>query len=160
MNKNLEIKLIKMEKILDEDFSFIDLLCIEKKDKNVCFDNCKSEIDFYYKLKQQYDYLRFAEIMFWIEEDTFREKQIYISMYNIQNPEEYLCIGEVEPYPLIINKKDGIVSIVLNEPGLDCDIREYCGLEEFMNKYVLGEKYLEIGSDDEWFEFIKEHNII
>lgn len=39
-------------------------------------------------------------------------------------------------------------------------MKEYTEFEEFINKYVLGEKYLEPGTDEELYEFLKENKII
>lgn len=160
MNKQLETKLKKIKQVLDDDLSYIDLAYIEEKSSKFLIDDCKTELDLYHKFKNKYDDLWFGDVIFWVDEDTFKKRQIYIMMYNVPNPEEWICIGEVQPYPLLINKKTGIINCVINEPGLDCEMKEYVKFEEFMDKYVLGEKYLELGTDEEWYEFMKEHQII
>lgn len=160
MNKELETKLGKIKKVLDEDDSYIDLVSVKKNLNESLMNNCKTDLDLYYTLKKQYNYFRAGDVILWINEEVFKKRQIYTMMYNVPNPEEWICIGEVEPYPLILNKKTGIVNCVLNEPGLDFEMKEYTKFEEFMNKYVLGEKYLELGTDEEWYEFMKEHKII
>lgn len=161
MDREFEKKLKKIKSVLSEDdISYIDLVYVEESINKSMLDGCKTDLELYHVFKEQYDELWFGDVVFWVDEDTFRKRQIYIMMYNVPTPDEWICIGEVEPYPLIINKKTGIVNCVLNEPGLDCEMKEYDKFEIFMNKYVLGEKYLELGTDEEWYEFMKEHKII
>ena len=160
MNKQLETKLGKIKKVLDDDFSYLYLVSVEEKLNENLIDDCNTDLDIYYEVKNKYDDLRFGDVIFWVDEETFKERQIYIMIYEVQKPEEWICIGEVEPYPLMINTKTGIVNCILSEPGLECEMKEYVKFEEFMDKYVLGEKYSELGTDEEWYEFMKEHEII
>lgn len=160
MNKELEKKLEKIKKVLDDDDSYIDLVYIKKHSNEILIDDCKTDLDLYYILKKQYNYFRVGDVILWINEDTFKKRQIYIMMYNVPNQEEWICIGEVEPYPLLINKKTGVVSCIISEPGLECQMKEYGTFEKFMDEFVLGEKYLELGTDEEWYDFMKQHNIV
>jgi hypothetical protein len=95
-----------------------------------------------------------------LNEETFNERQVYLMLYGVTKKKEWICIGEVEPYPLLLNRKTGIVSCVVNELGLKCEMKEYVKFEEFIDKYVLGERYLEIGTDEEWYDFMKKYEII
>lgn len=160
MKKEIEIKLEKIKNIIGDDCEYIALVHMKEKAKENSIGDCETWLEAYYKVKNKYNYLRFAEIIFWMNEKTFNERQVYLMLYGVPKKKEWICIGEVEPYPLLLNRKTGIVSCVVNELGLKCEMKEYVKFEEFMDKYVLGEKYLELGTDEEWYEFMKEHEII
>lgn len=160
MKKELEIKLEKIRNILGDECEYIALVHIEEKTEVNLIDDCEAELEVYYEIKNKYDYLRFAEVIFWMDEETFNERQVYLKMYGVPKKKEWICIGEVEPYPLLLNIKTGIVSCVLNELGLKCEMKEYVKFEDFLDKYVLGEEYLYLGTDKDWYKFIKEHEII
>lgn len=160
MKKELEIKLEKIKNILGDGCEYIVLAHVEEKSNNNLIDDYETSLGAYYEVKNKYDYLRFADVLFWADEETFNERQVYLMLYGVPKKKEWICIGEVEPYPLLLNRKTGIVSCVVNELGLKCEMKEYVKFEEFMDKYVLGEKYLELGTDEEWYEFMKEHEII
>ena len=121
--------------------------------------DCETSLEAYYEVKDRYEELWFGDIVLWLDEETFNERQIYLMLYGVPKKKEWICIGEVQPYPLLLNAKTGIVSCVLNELGLKCEMKEYVKFEEFIDKYVLGEKYLELGTDEEWYEFMKKHEI-
>ncbi|GCD10046.1 hypothetical protein [Clostridium tagluense] len=159
MKKELEMKLEKIKKTLGNDCEYIALAHIEEK-SNENLMNCKEGLDVYYEVKNKYAYLRFAEVIFCVDEEKFKDYQVFIMMYKVPKQKEWICIGESEPYPLVLNTKTGIVNCVLSEPGQKCEMKEYVKFEEFMDKYVLGEKYLELGSSGKWYEFMKEHEII
>lgn len=159
MRKELKAKLEKIKNILGDGCEYIVLAHVEENLNNNLINNYETSLGVYYEIKNKYDYLRFADVIFWVDEETFNERQIYLMLYGVSEKKEWICIGEVEPYPLLLNIKTGIVSCVVNEPGLKCEMKEYVMFEEFMNKYVLGEKYLELGTDKEWYEFMKEHEI-
>lgn len=160
MKKELEKKLGKLKKVLEDDFSYLYLVSVEEKFNENSIDDCEAGLDIYYEVKNKYEDLRFGDVVFWVDEETFNERQIFIMIYGVSKKKEWICIGEVEPYPLMLNIKTGIVNCVLSEPGLKCEMKEYVKFEEFLDKYVLGEKYLELGTDEEWYEFMKEHEII
>lgn len=160
MKKELEIKLEKIKTALGDDCEYMSLAYMEEKLNGNLMDDCETSLEAYYEVKDKYEELWFGDVMLWVDEETFEERQVYIMIYEVPKQKEWICIGEVQPYPLMLNKKTGIIYCILSEPGLKCEMKEYVKFEEFMDKYVLGEKYLELGTDEEWYEFMKEHEII
>jgi hypothetical protein len=159
MNKELEMKLEKIKNALGDDCEYMALAYMEESKGNL-LEDCKAGLEEYYDVKNKYNDLWFGDVMLWVDEETFNERQVYIMIYELQRPEDWICMGEVGPYPLMLNKRTGIVNCVLSEPGLKCEMKEYAKFDVFMDKYVLGEKYFELGTDEEWYDFMKEHGII
>ncbi|WML33921.1 hypothetical protein [Clostridium sp. OS1-26] len=160
MKDNIQIKLNKLQEVLDTDISLLVLLSLEKKEEDDSLINEIGKIDENLAIIYQYSDIRFGDVEFWTEEELFDEKQFNKLFYGVHNPDEWICIGEVQPYPLLINKRTRNVSCVISEPGLECEMKEYGTFEQFMDEFVLGEKYLELGTDEEWYDFMKQHNII
>ncbi|APC40329.1 hypothetical protein [Clostridium estertheticum] len=160
MKNTIQEKLDKIEKILESDISLLALFSLEKKEENDDIINEVSKINKELAIIYQYSDIRFGEIEFWTEEDLFNEKQFNKLFYGVPQPEDWICIGEVQPYPLLFNKKTGIVNCVISEPGLECEIKEYVKLEQFIDEFVLGKRYFELGIDDEWYEFMEKNEII
>ncbi len=160
MKKELEIKLEKIRTALGDDCEYIALAHMKEKAKENLIDDCEAGLEVYYEVKNKYDYLRFAEVILCVDEEKFKDYQVFIMMYKVPKQKEWICIGEAEPYPLVLNTKTGIVNCIFSEPGQKCEMKEYVKFEEFLDKYVLGEKYLELESSEKWYEFMKEHEII
>ncbi|MDN9008657.1 hypothetical protein [Brevibacillus laterosporus] len=74
--------------------------------------------------------------------------------------EEWICIGKIEPYPLFINKKNGQLSCLIGEPGVNLKIECYGEFDDFLEKYVFGEAYVEIAGKDDWYQLLKDHQLI
>lgn len=108
MKKELEMKLEKIKKALGDDCEYIALAHIEEK-SNENLMNCKEGLDVYYEVKNKYDYLRSAELIFCVDEEKFKDYQVFIIMYKVPKQKEWICIGEAEPYPLVLNTKTGIL---------------------------------------------------
>lgn len=160
MRNSIKEKIEKLQQIVDADISLLALLALEKKEDSDDLIDEVSVISECLGFIYQYSDIRFGDVEFWTEEDLFEDKQFNKLFYEVQNPEEWICIGEVEPYPILINKQTGNVSCIISEPGLECEMKEYGNLEEFIDEFVLGKRYLELGEDDEWYEFMKVHKII
>ncbi|APC40313.1 hypothetical protein [Clostridium estertheticum] len=162
MNKIILTKIERIEEILKKNISYMALALIEKRESTKSresFEELDSIEDFLW-LKSQYQYMNIADILFWFDDDEFKDHQNDIIMYEVKNPAQYICIGEVAPYPILLNKKNGYVYCVTSELGEECEIKEYNKFENFINEYVVGEKYLEIGSSQKWYKFMKENEII
>ncbi|WML33923.1 hypothetical protein [Clostridium sp. OS1-26] len=162
MNQEIIKKLEMIQEILDKDISYIVLALVEKKNDNECTKVVKSieSIEEFLWIKSQYEYIRFGDVLFWVDDKKFKEHQNDIIMYGVPNKNQYICIGQVEPYPILINKENGNVYCVTSELGEKCLIKQYNKFEDFFNQYVIGEKYLELGSSERWYNFMKQHKII
>lgn len=68
--------------------------------------------------------------------------------------ETWICIGKIEPDPLFINKTNGQICCLVGHPGSEQHIKCYGELFDFLDDYVLGGKYIELGGKDEWYEWM------
>lgn len=160
MRNSIKEKFNKLQEILDEDISLLALLFLEKKEEVDDLINNANDISECLGVIYQYGDIRFGDVEFWTEEELFNDKQFNIMFYSVPKPEEWMCIGEVQPYPILVNKQRGIVTCVISEPGMECEMKEYGQIDEFIDKFVLGKRYLELGTDEDWYEFMKTHRII
>lgn len=162
MNKQIINKLKMIQEIVRTDISYMSLALLKERQVKGCAKDVE-EVDNlrgFLWLKSQFEYMRFVDILFWVNDEKFEEHQNDIIMYKVPNKNKYICIGEVEPYPILLNKENGKVYCIISELGERCDLKEYNNFEEFFNQYVIGEKYLELGSIKKWYDFMKEHEII
>ncbi|MBB6624496.1 hypothetical protein [Clostridium gasigenes] len=162
MNKDIIIKLQRIQGVLDKDIMKMALALLEKRDSNEYIIDFKSTdmIEDFLWIRNQYEYMRFADVLFWVDDEKFKEHQNDIIMYKVPNQSQYICIGQIEPYPILLNKKNGNVYCVTSELGEKCKIKEYNKFRDFFNQYVIGERYLELGSSEKWYNFMKQYEII
>ena len=74
--------------------------------------------------------------------------------------EQWIQIGVIGDSPMLIRKSDGMVYQFFTEPELKNPFFELGQFDDFLDNYVLGEKYLVLFSsakeDDEWFQYMME----
>ena len=158
---SMKAKLKKIEDIINDDLDY--LVMLEKRGYlgenyiTICRDNVLKDFLWF---KNRYQYAVFAEIIFWVNDDEFLDHQNDIIEYRITDKDKYICIGEVEPYPIFINKESGDVLIITSTPGNKCIYKNLGKFDNFIKRYVLGDKYPLIGSDEEWIDFLTDNKLI
>ena len=160
MNDSVIKKINKIKIILDENDDYIDIASIEEKQDEEFIHEIEETLSDFYFLKSKYEDMWFGSVNLWVDNDIFEEHQIYIMIYEVLDGNNWICIGEVEPYPIILNKKTGIVNCIISEPGFKCELKPYAKFDIFINEYILGEKYLELVGNDEWYDFMKKYKIV
>lgn len=155
-------KLEKLEMMVDDDLDYLVML-EKREDKlndeyiNLFLYNSIRDYSCFFK---KYKYAMFGDIIFWLDESEFLEHQNDLIEYNVPKQDEYICIGEIEPYPLIINKSNGIVSYLINEVEYDYKMVNLGMFNDFIDSYVIGSKYMELGSIEEWNDFLISNKFI
>lgn len=160
MNNNILKKINQIKSILDENYEYIDIASIEERQDKEFICESEETLSDFFDLKSKYEDMWFGSISLWVDDVDFEKHQIYIMIYEVPNADDWICIGEVEPYLIVLNKKTGIISCIISEPGFKCELKSYTKFEKFFNDYILGESYLELVGKDEWYDFMKKNNII
>lgn len=101
---------------------------------------------------------RYGSIDLWSIEDL-PKKQFYIQ----EDIDTLLCIGQILYEPIVISKKDGNLFLfdTINN-SIDYD-KNFGSFNNFLDRFVLGDKYGEIIPEvesDEWYLFLKEIKIL
>jgi hypothetical protein len=157
MSENILEKIEKIKSSLDKDPSNIVFGEI-KMEKTPRFYDANDPLKDYYELLSRYSYLSCGSILI-IGYDEIDRFQRYLS----DNPEcssDWKCIGKSHTYPIFINVNDCTVKILQGEPWTGHEFRYYCHFNNFINHYVIGEKYKELWGEDDWFRFLVKISIV
>jgi len=112
-------------------------------------------------LKPYFEFLQESAESFFGNIVLFNPKEFLFFQYYIQDltelAESWICIGKFIDSPLLLNLITGKVYIFLGYPS-DFYYKELGGFEEFILKYVFGEKYSVLipwTEEDDWCYFLK-----
>ncbi|MFB0843009.1 hypothetical protein [Paenibacillus oleatilyticus] len=146
-----------MKLVLEEDPFYLVIGDIqEESDPDP--DVKKDALQTYHEFLNEYSSLRCGSVIF------FGRKELPDYQFPVADMpggfEEWVCIGKIEPYPLYINKQDGRICCLTGDPGTEMKIRHYGEFQEFMESYVFGEKYVEIGGRDDWYDLMKQRGLL
>ena len=115
----------------------------------------------YYEFLRECNGARCGSIDLWSSEmllkNQYRVTEIPGGEHN------WICIGQILYEPTVINKMDGKVYRFYQ--GHETDMAADCFgiIDEFLMRYVFGNKYAEIipdADDEEWYQFLKRINLV
>lgn len=107
-----------------------------------------------YSLLRQADGMRCGSIDIW-NYKILGTKQYILSIEESGN--NFLCIGQVDYVPLILNRANDIVYILYQEIETNERLKRVSDFDSFITKYLFGICYKEIVRDcqnDRWFQFV------
>lgn len=160
MNGKLKwiIETVKLE--LRKEPSAIVIGKLGDRNKNeILNDNLK--IQSYYEFLREYNGARFGSIDLWSSELLLKNQYRVTEIPG--GEDNWTCIGQILYEPTVINKKDGKVYRFYQ--GHETDMQADCFgvFDEFLLRYVFGEKYAEIipdAEEEEWYQFLKRINLV
>lgn len=155
MRKTIQEKITLMKNVLEEDpFNLVIGEIQERIASDADFNFKDGQLRDYYNFLRQYASMRCGSII------IFGQNELTDFQFPVAEMpggfEEWICIGKIDPYPLFINKKNGMIYCLFE----DSKIKSYEGWNDFLENYVFGERYTEIIGKDEWYELLKEQQII
>ncbi|KMZ39638.1 MULTISPECIES: hypothetical protein [Bacillales] len=157
MQKTIKSKLDIMRRVFEEDpFNLVIGDIVEESSlKTIVNDDLLQD---YYLFLNEYSSIRCGVVI------IFGRNELQNYQFPVADmPGEHqtwLCIGKVEPYPLFINKTNGQICCLISEPGAEEKIICYGDINNFLDEYMLGEKYPELGGEDEWYDLLKSNKLI
>ncbi|ANY67526.1 hypothetical protein BBD42_14365 [Paenibacillus sp. BIHB 4019] len=155
MRKTIQEKIELMKNVLEEDpFNLVIGEIQERIITDSDFNLKEVALQDYYNFFREYGSIRCGSII------IFGQNELDDFQFPVADMpgefEEWICIGKIDPYPLYINKKNGMVCCLFE----DSKIKSYEGWNDFLDNYVFGERYIEIVGKDEWYELLREQQII
>lgn len=133
---------------------------LEQKQDNIIFGKINGENLLIKEKGIYYDFLRIADGVRCGVIDLWSYKDILRNQYMIINKAKWLCIGQVNYIPLVLEKESNDVYIY-DEVNEENKQWSFVGnFSDFIVDYLLGNKYAMFVSDyedDLWYQFI-HHN--
>lgn len=156
MNDKLKkiIKIVKSELRKEPSAIVIGKLCDGARNK---LPNDNSNIQEYYDFLGECDGARCGSIDFWSFEMLLKN---HYRVSEIPDGEDnWVCIGQILYEPIVISKIDGNVYRFYQGHETDTEADCFGSFDEFLMRYVFGDKYAEIipdASEEEWYQFLKK----
>lgn len=156
MQKHIKEKIELMKRVLEEDP--FNLVIGDIREELEPVSTVKNDVlQDYENFLNEYSTLRCGSVI------LFGRKELQKFQFPVADMpgqfEEWLCIGKNEPYPLFINKKNGQICCLEGDPGTEMKITSYGLFHNFLNDFVFGERYIEVGGKDEWYNLLKSSEL-
>ncbi|WP_410983047.1 hypothetical protein [Bacillus cereus] len=174
MNKLVLEKIDVMKNVLGKDpFSLVIGEIVEKENQiaEKLVDNILKD---YYFITRKYKILNGGVITIYGHQ-KLESIQFYVEEMPVRD-DNWICIGTVENYPLFINKIDGEVSCLFGDLiDQNFVIESYGDFNSFLENYILGSKYIDIGMSfveaggitnpivsegDEWYKLLELNGFV
>ncbi|MHA7964359.1 hypothetical protein ACX93W_09440 [Paenibacillus sp. CAU 1782] len=155
MSKTIQEKIEWMKNVLDEDLFHLTIGEIQEKIIADSDFNVKdAALHDYYHFLSKYGSMRCGSII------LFGQHELADFQFPVADMpgkfEEWICIGKIDPYPLYINKKSGVVYCLVENSR----IQSYEQWNGFLENYMFGRRYIEIVGDDDWYNLLKVQKMI
>lgn len=123
--------------------------------------NDNSNIQVYYEFLKECNGAQCGSIDFWNFEILIKNQ--YRVSEIPSGEDNWICIEQILYEPIVISKMDGKVYRFYQ--GHEIDIQADCfgSFDEFLMRYVFGNRYAEIIPDadkEEWYQFLKKINLV
>lgn len=138
----------KAKGILEQDANSVVFGQINKGNSQI------NEKGIFYSLLKQADGMRCGAIDIWSYK-IMGTKQYILSIEKDRH--DFLCIGQVDYVPLVLNLTNDKVYILYQEIETNEKLKLVSDFDNFVTKYLFGLYYKEIVQDcedDRWFQFV------
>ncbi|MCM3290086.1 hypothetical protein M3661_08085 [Paenibacillus sp. MER 180] len=157
MKNQLKEKIELMKGVLEEDPLYLVIGDIMEETEPVLTPTNDANQD-YQDYLNEYSSLRCGSVI------LFGRKELQQFQFPVADMpgqfEEWVCIGKIDPDPLFISKKNGQICCLVGEPGMEMKITSYGAFNEFLENFVFGERYVEVGGSDKWYDLLKSYKLI